>query len=114
MRVGILFASFSTVLLALVTTVYILANHYHTKLPFVSSGWEELFESDINYTLSYLIAQSIAFHLVAFLSGRLAAGLSRIRILSEEILQNMTDGVVTLDPEGRIVFVNPARDGSSG
>ena len=48
--------------------------------------------------------------MVALLAGRLAAEVRRVRILNDEILQTMGDGVITVDRDGRVAFVNrPAR-----
>ncbi|MHC4781099.1 MAG: hypothetical protein ACYTFG_21200, partial [Planctomycetota bacterium] len=44
---------------------------------------------------------------VAVLASRLVATTSRERVLMEEILHGMGDGVVTVDGGGNIVFINP-------
>lgn len=66
--------------------------------------------TDINALVVHLFFFALSLHVVALLAGRLAAEVSRVHILNEEILQNMADGVVTVDRDGRVAFVNePAR-----
>ena len=54
------------------------------------------------------VLPALGFLGVAFLASRLAATASRERVVMEEVLQGMGDGVATVDPLGRIVFINPA------
>ena len=48
-----------------------------------------------------------ALHVVAWLTNRLAEEISRVRILNDEILGNMADGVIAVDRTGAVVFANP-------
>jgi two-component system, NtrC family, sensor histidine kinase PilS len=48
-----------------------------------------------------------ALHVVAWLANRLAEEISRVRILNDEILVNMADGVIAVDRTGAVVFANP-------
>ncbi|MHC4712265.1 MAG: two-component system sensor histidine kinase NtrB [Planctomycetota bacterium] len=50
--------------------------------------------------------QAAAFHLVAFLSSTLALRLRSANIQTEQILENMSDGVITVERTGRVVFSN--------
>lgn len=66
--------------------------------------------TEVNFLVVHLLFFALSLHVVALLAGRLAAEVSRVRILNDEILQNMADGVVTIDGEGRVAYVNqPAR-----
>ena len=49
----------------------------------------------------------VALHVVAWLANRLAEEISRVRILNDEILGNMADGVIAVDRTGAVVFANP-------
>ncbi|HEY3227412.1 MAG TPA: ATP-binding protein [Planctomycetota bacterium] len=48
-----------------------------------------------------------ALHVVAWLAGKLAEEISRVRILNDEILVNMSGGVIAVDRTGGVVFANP-------
>jgi two-component system sensor histidine kinase PilS (NtrC family) len=48
-----------------------------------------------------------ALHVVAWLANRLAEEISRVRILNDEILENMAGGVIAVDRTGAVVFANP-------
>jgi two-component system, NtrC family, sensor histidine kinase PilS len=54
----------------------------------------------------FLVAQSCAFFLVAFLAGNLARRLAVSRLLSREILQAVGQGILVTDTAGIIVFCN--------
>src|SRR5690349_18038541 len=49
---------------------------------------------------------SLDILIVALLAGRLTAEVSRVRILNDEILQNMAGGVVAADRFGGVQFIN--------
>lgn len=53
-----------------------------------------------------LTLQAAAFHLVAILSSTLALRLRSASIQTEQILENMSDGVITVEKGGRVVFSN--------
>ena len=42
------------------------------------------------------------------LGGRLAAGARHLRLMTDEILQNMAGGVIALNRDGDIVYINAA------
>lgn len=62
---------------------------------------------ELNALVVHLCFFALSLHVVALLAGRLAAEVSRVRILNDEILQNMVDGIVTVDRDGRVTYVNP-------
>ncbi|MBI3271142.1 MAG: PAS domain-containing protein [Planctomycetes bacterium] len=101
------YASLATVLLCAITLVYFLSGHYQFPLPLLSRvefGTE--ITRELATILPYLVFVSLSLHLVAFLAGKLAVELSRIRIVNREILQGMLDGVLVADSGGRLVFFN--------
>ncbi len=53
-----------------------------------------------------LALQVAAFHLVAFLASTLTMRLRRASIETEQILENMSDGVITLGRDEKVVYAN--------
>jgi len=103
-RNSALFASFATVGLAVVTTLYLTRAGlvyvdplYHPS-PDLSAALRDI--------LVRMLLTVLAFFVLAFLSGLLAERLDMARSLNEEILQNMAEGVAVFDLGGRIVFMN--------
>ncbi|MBI4566702.1 MAG: PAS domain-containing protein [Planctomycetes bacterium] len=110
-RAGLGFAAFSSAFLVLITSLYFTAAHFAgIELPYLASlasdeivplyGMPELM-------LFSLLLYVAGLHAVAWLAGRLSEELNRVRILNTEILQNMTGGVIAVDLQGAIAFVNP-------
>jgi len=105
-RASLLVASTATVLLSAVFIAHFLearaAGETGAAVPRVLL--------ELNALVVHLAFFALSLHVVAVLAGRLAAEVRRVRILNDEILQTMSDGVVTIDRDGRIAFVNrPAR-----
>jgi two-component system sensor histidine kinase PilS (NtrC family) len=101
-------ASAGTVVLAAVSTLYYFAGHsdFRLGLPFVGSEAFELYAERLPFLLPFLSLFALLLHVVALLAGRLSAEISRVRILNDEILQNMAGGVVAADRSGGLQFVN--------
>src|SRR6185436_10242544 len=59
-----------------------------------------------NFMLPFLFFFAVSLHVVALLAGRLTAEISRVRILNDEILQNIAGGVLAADRFGEIQFIN--------
>ncbi len=55
----------------------------------------------------HLLLQGVSTFIVAFLGGRLAAGLRRAEHLNEVILENLSDGVISVDAAGFVTYANP-------
>ncbi len=102
-RFGIGFASGATAAVAAVGTLIALAvADVGARLP------SPVFLPDppIGAVAAYAIVHGLAFHLVAVLAGRLHAEFARVRILYDEILERMAEGLVAVDAGGRIIVVN--------
>src|SRR5205814_3487017 len=66
----------------------------------------EAYASRRAFVLPYLFFFALSLHVVALLAGRLTAEVRRVRILNDEILQNMAGGVLAVDRFGEIQFIN--------
>jgi two-component system sensor histidine kinase PilS (NtrC family) len=108
-RVGILFASASSVALAAIQIAYHRGSLPDTPLPLplVGDALLELHRLRVGRQAAYLIAQCLALHMVAGLGARLSWELTHIRILYGEILETMAEGVIVVDARRRLSFINP-------
>lgn len=105
-RAGFFFASLATVLLAVVLLAYFFTYRQAVHPPFVDPQVWVDYEPRRPFLLAYLFFFAISLHLVAFLASLLAGEVSRVRILNDEILQNMAGGVLAVDRYGGVAFVN--------
>lgn len=105
-RATLLVACFSIIGLCFVSLAYFLAEHFQLKLLAVDTFWISSFGGNPNFILAYLLAQVISFALVAWLGSYLMMSITQVRIVSEEILDSMADGVITFNRIGRLVFMN--------
>jgi len=104
---GVLCASAATISVAVVTLAHFFAFRYNFALPLVSVDWRPTFsQTMLRPQLLMLFGQAVSFYLVAVLSGTLAVRLRQVRILNEEILERLAEGVLTIDRDGRVVFLN--------
>ncbi len=55
---------------------------------------------------SYLFTYGLAFHGVSLLSSRVVGGAAEAECLTEEIIENMAEGLIAADTQGRILAVN--------
>jgi len=67
-------------------------------------GW--MSAAQLRPAAGFLFAQLTGFGAVAFLSGSLMKRLSMVRIMSDEILEAIGQGILAVDRYGRIVFAN--------
>ncbi len=105
-RAGFFFATLATVLLAGTTLAYDLVSRAELRIPFTDPFlWRE-YAPRRPFLVAYLFFFAVSLHLVAFLASLLAEEVSRIRILNDEILQNMAGGVLAVDRYGSVAFVN--------
>lgn len=109
-RVGLGFAAFSGVLYACLAFLYYciakgLVRSLDRLRPLIIAEDVDPFgRPDFILQAILFIA---ALHVVAWLAGRLAEEISRVRILNDEILMNMAGGVIAVDRTGSVVFANP-------
>ena len=107
LRLSIMLASAATVVLAAVSTLYYLAQpEIGLHLPLVDQEIIDLHGSRLPFLLPFLAVFGLLLHVVALLAGKLAQEIRRVRILNDEILQNMAGGVLAADRFGVIQFVN--------
>lgn len=108
-RGALLFASMSTILLAMVSFLFGAAES-GAQLPFIEEdrALEIALSAQVRFLLPYLFSFGLSLHLVAALAGYLVDTARRLRILHEEVLENLTDGVVAVDRTGAVGFVNDA------
>ena len=115
-RASIGFAAFSSVLLASVSSLYYWlgllqaggdeppATLIRLRSWVTSATLDDYGRPSFILHIAFFIA---ALHVVAWLANRLAEEIRRVRILNEEILVNMADGVIAVDRTGAVVFANP-------
>ncbi len=102
---GVMIASLATVCVAAMRTLTFVAGQYGWTLPFVMP---DVTGSPLGFYggVASLMAQSVAYYLVAILAGRLAHGLSGVRMLNEKILESIEDGLLATDAERRVRAIN--------
>ncbi len=102
LRGAIIFASLATTFLA-VTTL----GHAYGYFPVDSLEMPWAFkEHQFNFVLTYLIAVGLALHMVAILGSQISTGLIRVQKLHHEILENMCEGIIATDRDGRVLLLN--------
>ncbi len=105
--IGFIYASLATIGISLVTLTYFLAATTSAKLPWVSEQMLYPFlEHDYPFLRAYLFAQGLSFHLVALFIHWLSGVMNSQRILHDEILHNLADGVIVVDTKQIINFIN--------
>jgi two-component system, NtrC family, sensor histidine kinase PilS len=109
LRAALGLASAATIVLAAVSILYYLAGHpdIRLSLPFVDPVAVEIYSTRLSFLLPFLAIFGFLLHVVALLAGKLAAEISRVRILTDEILLNMAGGVLAADRSGSVQFINP-------
>lgn len=107
LRAALGLASTASVVLAVVSILYYFAGAEDLTLPFVDPVLVEIHNTRLNFLLPFLTLFAFLLHVVAFLAGKLSAEISRVRILTDEILLNMAGGVLAADRFGAVQFVNP-------
>jgi two-component system sensor histidine kinase PilS (NtrC family) len=105
-RAGIVVASAATVAHAIVALVYLVAAQLGSTPPFLTA--ELLRSADMRWGafVANVVLPGAGFHFVAVLAALLPYRMTRVRILYDEILDSMREGLVAIDNVGKIVFVN--------
>jgi two-component system sensor histidine kinase PilS (NtrC family) len=105
-RSGLVVASIATVALALVALAYAVFGNYGMTPPLVSPELLKYVDFGWNTVVTTLVQAGVGFHLVAGLAALLPYRMTPVRLLYDEILDSMREGLVAIDSAGRIVFVN--------
>jgi two-component system sensor histidine kinase PilS (NtrC family) len=109
---GVNFRRNSALLVAAASTVglFFCAGAYYslfTSEPaFVEQVWIAEGRPEPGALVGVLALQAGAFHLVAFLASALTMRLKFASIQTEQILASLSDGVITVESTGRVVFSN--------
>jgi signal transduction histidine kinase len=106
-RMAVGMASGASIMLAVVWILFFLQAEFNLNLPLVDQRVVEDYSTRQKFIIPFLFFFAVSLHVVALLAGRLIAEVSRVRILNEEILQNMAGGVLAADRFGGIQFINP-------
>jgi len=120
-RWAMAFASFSSVFAACIVSLYYWAGDAlrqgelaEGEVPSTVHRFREWLAPgslDAYANPGFIFSQTIFFiaalHVVAWLANRLSEEISRVRILNDEILENMAGGVIAVDRTGTVVFANP-------
>jgi len=101
MAASLVFASLTTVILLAVMLAYLLA-----PAPFVDDYWMDYVSNNLGVNVATLAAFVFALYLISYLTGLLAARLRGEMIVKEEILDNISDGLVVFDQFRRVVYLN--------
>jgi two-component system, NtrC family, sensor histidine kinase PilS len=105
-RMAIGMASAASIVLAIVWIFFFLQPEWGLSLPLVDRRVVADYASRQRFLIPFLFFFALSLHVIALLAGRLSAEVSRVRILNEEILQNMAGGVIAADRLGGIQFIN--------
>jgi two-component system sensor histidine kinase PilS (NtrC family) len=108
MRMAVGMASGASIVLSAVSLLFFVSLQPESglRLPFVDPRVVADYGTRTGFILPFLFFFALSLHVVAMLAGRLTAEVSRVRILNEEILQNMAGGVLAADRFGGIQFIN--------
>jgi two-component system, NtrC family, sensor histidine kinase PilS len=105
-RMAVGMASAASIVLAVVWILFFLQPYWGLHLPLVDPRVVSDYTARQKFIIPFLFFFALSLHVVALLAGRLTAEVSRVRILNEEILQNMAGGVLAADRFGGIQFIN--------
>ncbi len=103
---GLFSGSLATILISLVSIVYVLSERLGFVLPYVPEIYIGRYSQTLGTVLPYLISFGLSLHVVGYLSGRLVERMSLSSYLTQEILNNMAEGVCTLEENGRLHPMN--------
>ncbi len=107
-RFGLALASLATVALSLIAIAYYLASEPGgIELPLVAPDLVAGFELQRGRVTANLIGAMLAFHGVAVLAAQLPQRVSDTRLLYEDVIDRMREGLVAIDKRGVIVVCNP-------
>jgi two-component system, NtrC family, sensor histidine kinase PilS len=105
-RAGFVVASAGTVSLTGIAIVYWFGNTSTLQLPAVAPQLYEYVPLRWGKITGNLVAVLVAYHGVALLASRLPYRVSTVRILYDEVIERLREGLVAIDKRGHIVLVN--------
>lgn len=105
-RAGFIVASAATVALAAIAVAYWLASQTDAVLPGVPAYFYASAPLRWGRITANLVAILVAYHGVALLASRLPYRVSTVRILYDEVIERLREGLVAIDNRGTIVLVN--------
>jgi len=110
------YASAATVLLACVSLLHFFASEETAgwALPFVDPGIVIDHHLHLNSLPPYLGVFAVSLYATALLSMLLAREMMRIRILGQEVLENIAGGVFAIARDGRLIYLNREAQGLLG
>lgn len=101
-RGALVLATLSAAFLAATTVAYMLG-----FCPATAEWSRWLFTGDdSSFILAFLIASMAALFAISILGSKLSSGLERFAYLRQEILENLGEGIVVTDRDGRLLFIN--------
>jgi len=101
-RGSLLLATLTTVFLSGTTVLYAFG-----VMPPTSSWSSWVFSGDSSSSIAaYLVISVLALYAVSLLGSKFSSGLRRIENLQEETLENMGEGLLAVDREGRVILLN--------
>lgn len=101
-RAAFALATLATVLLAATTVAF-----YFGLIPATSSWGVWVFSSENSvFIASYLVASIVGLYVISSLGSKLTYGLRHSENLRERIIENMAEGLVASDHEGRVIHLN--------
>lgn len=105
-QAGRFVASAATVSLVVTAVAYWFANTSNLELPAVPPSLYAYVPLRWGRITGNLFAVLVAYHGVALLAARLPYRVSTVRILYDEVIERMREGLVAIDNVGHIVLVN--------
>lgn len=103
---GVLTASFSTILISLISLAYFLSSQLQFPLPAVPKRLIVNYAQSQSGMIPYIISFGLSLHVVGFLSGKLVKRVGIILYLNQEMLEHTMDGIVALDETGKVYPLN--------
>lgn len=116
MRATLALAGLAAALIAVIAAGYYMmrAGVLTAAAPYLGEAVDRAASHDLSALVTIVCAQGLEILLVALLFSKLVQRLGGARILNKEILENMTDGVVAIDRDQRLVYVNRVARGMLG
>jgi len=99
----------SSLLVFVATTYYIgTSRFFDIEIPFLDEAMSRSTIVDLPETVSLVMVQVSVLLLMALILSKIVQRLSGAHVFNEEILDNMSEGVVAVDRDVRVVYINRA------